>query len=89
MWPKVEGKAWALRLPWRRLEQEAWAFANPLLMEASWYEEEQLSLIKGTNKLMSEVALSTSKVRWLEKGARNCVVLATKARPCIPMHQVF
>jgi hypothetical protein len=26
---------------------------------------------------MSVIALSTSKVRWLEKGARNCVVLAT------------
>ena len=35
---------------------------------------------------MSVIALSTSKVRWLAKGARNCVVLATKARPCIPMH---
>jgi hypothetical protein len=36
---------------------------------------------------MSIVALSMSKVRWLEKGARNCVVLAAKARPLIPMHQ--
>ena len=36
---------------------------------------------------MSVVALSMSKVRWLEKGARNCVVLAAKARPWIPMHQ--
>jgi hypothetical protein len=35
---------------------------------------------------MSIIALSTSKVRWLEKGARNCVVLAAKARPWIPMH---
>jgi hypothetical protein len=36
---------------------------------------------------MSVVALSMSKVRWLEKGASNCVVLAAKARPWIPMHQ--
>ena len=32
---------------------------------------------------MSNVARSTLKVRWLEKGAGNCVVLATKARPYI------
>jgi hypothetical protein len=38
---------------------------------------------------MSEVALFTSKVRWLEKGARNFVVMATKARPCIPMHHTL
>ncbi len=36
---------------------------------------------------MSVFALSMSKVQWLEKGAKNCVVLATKARPWIPMHQ--
>ena len=36
---------------------------------------------------MSVFALSMSKVQWLEKGARNCVVLAAKARPWIPMHQ--
>ena len=32
---------------------------------------------------MSNISLSTSKVRWLEKGAGNCVVLATMARPYI------
>ncbi len=37
---------------------------------------------------MSVVALSMSKVMWLVKGARNCVVVAAKARPWIPMHQV-
>jgi hypothetical protein len=36
---------------------------------------------------MSIVALSMSKVQWLEKGARNRVVLAATARPWIPMHQ--
>jgi hypothetical protein len=36
---------------------------------------------------MSVFALSMSKVRCLKKGARNCVVLAAKARPWIPMHQ--
>jgi hypothetical protein len=36
---------------------------------------------------MSVFALSMSTVQWLEKGARNCVVLAAKARLWIPMHQ--
>jgi hypothetical protein len=36
---------------------------------------------------MSVFALSMSKVQWLEKGARNCVVLAANVRPWIPMHQ--
>ncbi len=36
---------------------------------------------------MSVVALSRGAVRWLEVGARNCVVRAAKARPWIPMHQ--
>ena len=38
---------------------------------------------------MSKVALSTSKVRWLVKGAGNCVVLAIdalKARICTSWH---
>ena len=35
---------------------------------------------------MSVFALSMSKVQWLEKGAMNCVVMAAKARPWIPMH---
>ncbi len=38
---------------------------------------------------MSDVALSMSKVMWLVKGARNCVVVAAKARPWIPMHHTL
>ena len=37
---------------------------------------------------MSNIALSMSKVRWLETGAGNWLVLENKARPCVPMHQV-
>jgi hypothetical protein len=44
-------------------------------------DEEQLRLVKGINLFMSVVALSMSKVMWLVKGARNCVVVAAKARP--------
>ncbi len=36
---------------------------------------------------MSIFALSMSKLQWLEKDARSCVVLAAKARTWIPMHQ--
>ncbi len=44
--------------------------ANPISLDVySWYEEEQLRLIIGTNYIMSDVALSMSlEVSWVEKG---------------------